>query len=296
MRIELNEFFRRDCTQISYEEFRDVMSRSIDLIISGLRNQDYDFLEKTCEETRLFCVKWVDYENQSKNSDFHFGRYIGAVEIISELIHERAKKNKVIKFIEDSSVLDIPHFNEVICAIAENPGIRHQQLAEKIGISKSTMSPIADKLVSCGLVSFSRPGKFKYYYLTPTGNEYYQNRLINIKSSKNLDVIMEELLLYINQDDNPSARIGEIIAKLYENKSKSEVFKKEEKLDFEGLTMLSEKKTNNVELKNRVVLFGKSEPSSVYLQEEFSNILMAIYRRKNSPKNTVPLQLGKELT
>lgn len=107
---------------------------------------------------------------------------------------------------------------------------------------------------------------------------------------------MEELLLYINQDDNPSARIGEIIAKLYENKSKSEVFKKEEKLDFEGLTMLSEKKTNNVELKNRVVLFDKSEPSSVYLQEEFSNILMAIYRRKNSPKNTVPLQLGKELT
>ena len=52
MRIELNEFFRRDCTQISYEEYRDVMSRSIDLIISGLRNQDYAFLEKTCEEKR----------------------------------------------------------------------------------------------------------------------------------------------------------------------------------------------------------------------------------------------------
>ena len=112
---------------------------------------------------------------------------------------------------------------------------------------------------------------------------------------RTLDVIMEELLLYINQNDNPSECVGEIIAKLYENKSKSEVFKKEEKLDFEGLTRLSEKKTTNVELKNRVVLFDESETSSVYLQEDLSNILMAIYRRKNNPKNTVPLQLGKGL-
>ena len=97
-----------------------------------------------------------------KNIHFLFGRYIGHIDFLYEQL---AKEYKEKSFKESLSVLnisDIPHVNDIIVTIYQQGGIRHGILAEKVGIEKSTLSGIMDKLVKKGAVRFSRPGKYKF--------------------------------------------------------------------------------------------------------------------------------------
>lgn len=147
-----------------------------------------------------FCAR---KEIKSENISFAIGRYYGMLEALSGCVDDLVKKERVLNEINASSFEKIPHLNDIIAIIATNPGIRHGELATRVGIEKNTLTSITDRLVECDVITFSRPGKFKYYYLTTLGKSYYEDNLIHIKESLNLDYLIEQLVLVMSKNSSP---------------------------------------------------------------------------------------------
>ena len=101
-----------------------------------------------------------------ENSHFILGRYVGYLDLLYKQLSYKAREKAFIDEINCYSVSEIPHVNDIISTLYHEEGIRHGRLAEKVGIEKSTLTGIMDRLVNNKVVKFSRPGKYKYYYLT----------------------------------------------------------------------------------------------------------------------------------
>ena len=121
--------------------------------------------------------------------------------------------------LEARDISDIPHVNDIIVTIKQDEGIRQGKLAEKVGIENTTLSGIMDKLVEKGAIRFSRPGKYKYYYLTELGNNYYEKNKIIIEAETNIDALTEQLLLALSKEDDANGRLLQIISALCKGKS-----------------------------------------------------------------------------
>jgi len=147
-----------------------------------------------------YCAK---KEIKSENVSFAIGRYYGMLEALSGCVDDMVKKERVLNEINSSGFEKIPHLNDIIAIIATNPGIRHGELAKKVGIERNTLTSITDRLVECNVITFSRPGKFKYYYLTNLGSSYYEDNLIHIKESLSLDYLIEQLVLVMSRSTSP---------------------------------------------------------------------------------------------
>lgn len=169
-----------------------------------------------------YCAK---KEIKSENVSFAIGRYYGMLEALSGCVDDLVKKERVLNEINSSSFEKIPHLNDIIAIIAANPGIRHGELAKKVGIERNTLTSITDKLVECDVITFSRPGKFKYYYLTNLGNSYYEDNLIHIKESLSLDYLIEQLVLVVSKSDSPTEIATKVVHALFDGQHKFKDFR-----------------------------------------------------------------------
>ena len=186
-------------------------------------------IEKELDINKTRFSYYVDKKLFEKSTDFVFGRFIGFSEAFSEILSIENKREKIRNSFNTDSISEIPHVFDIIMTINENEGIRHGVLADKVGIEKSTLSGIMDKLVEKGAVRFSRPGKFKYYFLTSFGLKYYEENKNTINAGSNIDAITEQLLIALSKEDDINGKIIEILKCLADGSGKYKHYKAKNK-------------------------------------------------------------------
>lgn len=190
----------------------------LEKIIVCFRDGDLDKLKKEVERQRRKTVHEI--RKTENNTFFIFGTYIGFLNAFDEYLLVQDEKNQVFSMLSNSKAEDVPHADDIIRTIFKNEGIKHGKLAEKVGIDRSTLTPIMDRLVTHGMVSFIRPGKFKYYYLTPIGEKYYHEKLVNYEKDFDFDYLVEKILIAISQSENPTESIQKVSDAIFSTQHK----------------------------------------------------------------------------
>lgn len=95
-------------------------------------------------------------------------RLYGILETVETITNERIL---LYKFAE---VSDIPMAEDTVCCIYCNQGLRDEQIAEKLNVDVESLKKTLDELFTKEIITFTRPGEWKYYYLTRKGNRYYE--------------------------------------------------------------------------------------------------------------------------
>lgn len=167
-------------------------------------------------EYRL-CDWLIQKYTSEKNIDYFFGYFVGLLTSFKNQL-TTDYKNQHADLI---SKVNVPHLDDILFTIEEQEGIRHGKLAETIGIEKSTLTGIMEKIVASGAVVFSRPGKYKFYFLTETGKNYCNKNRKKYRHGKTIDVLVGELIELINREPTPSETVGKIVQTIYERKANS---------------------------------------------------------------------------
>ena len=184
MKIDLKNILAEKFYELEFSDVSESIRNAINYIIDAFRDDDFNKIREEYNSAIDLLSRVTDIETQRESVDYLIGQYVGIMEIMGEALLKNTKQKKVNDFINNLKIEDLPHFNDIIITVGENPKINHQKLADSVGITKDTLTPIMDKLIESGLITFMHPGKFKYYYLTPQGDKYYKDKLINILYKK----------------------------------------------------------------------------------------------------------------
>lgn len=184
------------------------------------QERNLEQLERDLEYEKNIFSYFVKKEYVEKNIHFIFGRYIGLLDALYEQLIEQSSQQLLEKEFDDYDISQIPHVNDIIVTIQNNEGIRHGNLAEKVGIEKSTLTGIMERLVDKEVVKFSRPGKYKYYYLSDLGRKYFEKNKKLIEVGTDIDALIEQLLVCLSKEDNVTDKVLQIITTLCKGNSK----------------------------------------------------------------------------
>ena len=140
----------------------------------------------------------------------HICEVIGKYEFLVYLVRRLQEKNKrdnVVKSIKNDKqskdfVFEGKHTKSIITTIHENLGISHQELADKIGLKKDTLSKYISSIDKLGLISkikFDTNKKVSHYYLTELGDYAYKN--INKLDTKYTNLILNVVVTIEENED-----------------------------------------------------------------------------------------------
>lgn len=174
-------------------------------------------LKKELTSEYRLCDWLIQKYTTEKNVDYFFGYFVGLLTSFKNQLNVEFK-GKHVDLIGEANV---PHLDDILFTIEEHEGIRHGKLAEAIGIEKSTLTGIMDRIVASGAVVFSRPGKYKFYFLTEAGRNYCNNNRKRYTSRKTIDTLVEDLIELIERESNPAETVGKVVQTIYERKSNS---------------------------------------------------------------------------
>ncbi len=189
-----------------------------------LEKSELDKLEEEIDIKKSQLSFYIKRELFDKNPHFIFGRYIGFLDTLYSHLLFKLKRKRFVSGINSYSLYEVPHINDIIYTLHTEDGIRHGKLAEKVGLDKSTLTGIMDKLVKKGAVQFTRPGKYKYYYLTDIGNQYFRDNQKTIEASVDIDALIEQLLLALSREPDVNSNIIKIIKSVCNGKNKYEKY------------------------------------------------------------------------
>ena len=212
--------FEKAIANGDYKQLNEFIEDSIYYFEYLIKQSTLEELEKELDLKRDLISFWTEKALIDEDPQFILGRYAGYLDLLYEQLSSEFEKKAFINEINCCSVSEIPHVNDIISTLYHEEGIRHGRLAEKVGIEKSTLSGIMDRLVSRKVVKFSRPGKYKYYYLTDIGIKYFEDNRKNIEASTDLDALIEQLLLALSKEEyDINGKIVKVISSLFKGKN-----------------------------------------------------------------------------
>lgn len=146
--------------------------------IEGDRSKTYpkQFLSLSKQVRDTWYFKELD--KFGRRQGFLLGSIWGATQV-SKIVKQRQSEK-----IADNDICQKYSKGEygwLLKAIKNNPGIRHCDLAKKRKLSASNLSQIVTKLQKDELITYSRGGREKYYYLQPRGSMVYKTIQDNAK-------------------------------------------------------------------------------------------------------------------
>lgn len=207
----------------NYKQINIFIEESIKHFERLIKQSALEDLERELDLKRTLISFWAEKELVDENPHFILGRYAGYLDLLYEQLSSKVKEKAFIDGINCCSVSEIPHVNDIISTLYHEEGIRHGRLAEKVGIEKSTLTGIMDRLVARKVVKFSRPGKYKYYYLTDIGIKYFDDNRKNLEATTNLDALIEQLLLTLSKEESDiNGKIVKVISSLFKGKNEYE--------------------------------------------------------------------------
>jgi len=193
---------------------------------------------------------------KKRNFSFLFGRHIGYMEGVNSVLENDIKSAYNAKIVSELKNLSSAHFDEIIRILYYEDAVRHGVLAEKVGVDKSTLTGIMDKLEKSEYIVSVRPGKFKYYYLSDSGKKYYiENQKKMIKPEDNIDIKLNDLLYSLSKTSDYDDKFDYVLDQLRKHKYK----------------MDSEKSVKQ----------PKPAKQTIQTKEQFSELLKKVYRNSN---------------
>lgn len=138
-----------------------------------------DFLNREADEHKTVKLdklgaylqkKWQyrEIEQMTPEQAFLCGSIWGGAKLLGI---KRERKETVFEFHELKKKHSV-HY-DLLHAISVDPGIKHKDLAGKLKKSTSHLSQYVIDVIRDGLITCSRIGREKYYYLSPLGEQVY---------------------------------------------------------------------------------------------------------------------------
>ena len=108
--------------------------------------------------------KYKNWSDKSEEQIFLYGSMWGVMQLM------QARQEQMQKSVDENTLFaNYKKYAWIFKAIKKNPGIRHCDLAQKAKITPSALSQSISRMISDDVISFSRIGREKYYFLTPCG-------------------------------------------------------------------------------------------------------------------------------
>lgn len=226
-------------------EIQSYLDKLLDFLVKSFQKKQVFELQKRVDIHKKKVHYCARKEIKSENISFAIGRYYGILEAISGCVDDQVRKERALNEITVLDFEKIPHINDVVAIIASDPGIRHGELAKKVGIERNTLTSITDRLVEYDIITFSRPGKFKYYYLTELGKNYYEENLVHIQEDMNIDFLIEQLLLVMSKSTTPDELAAKVVQSIIAGKHKFKGFESNHSEEIDMLQFIPDIIANN---------------------------------------------------
>lgn len=195
-----------------------------------------------------------------ENIDYFAGFFIGLLYALDAYLHTHDLEERAGATL-DTTTKDIPHFQDILYVIEAQEGIRHGRLAESIGIDRSTLTGIMDRIISSGAVIFSRPGKYKYYYLTELGMRYCNSHRQQHDLKHEKATLIAAFTELVDQSREPAELVGELMKTLYD--SKRETLSYEAVPVVEEIANLFHRRPENTSVELRLIADRKYEDFTI---------------------------------
>jgi predicted HTH transcriptional regulator len=97
---------------------------------------------------------------------------LGVFETVEVIISEK------LVLYKQTETEEMPYAKEIIGCLYHNEGLRDEQIAEKLNVDVDKLTDTLSKLVINYMITYSRPGKYMYYYLAGDGCRFYEDRVL----------------------------------------------------------------------------------------------------------------------
>lgn len=102
---------------------------------------------------------------------------IGTLDGYTELLEKLFRTENRMHMITETLTRQSPKVRQILlCLYERDDGIKHGELADKIGSSYSSLTNIMKKVLFSGAVEATRSGRNTYYYLTDVGRQYCEQQ------------------------------------------------------------------------------------------------------------------------
>lgn len=196
----------------SFEEMQSYVENTICFFQQLASRNSTETLKTELQKVYRRCDWLIHKFTSERNTIYLLGYLAGQLD---------ARKEQLSSIYQEQGTdlsASIPHWDEILYTIEGEEGIRHSKLADAIGIDKSTLTGIMDRVVASGAVVFSRPGKFKFYYLTETGKRYCNRNRQHHQAIISMSSMIDALIEQINRSPNSAQIVGKVMQAIYKNK------------------------------------------------------------------------------
>lgn len=184
----------------NYNAIFRYVSSAADELKRNYRVKNYADLQRDMAALKASFLYLRKEEETNESIGYLIGYLSGILKAVEEFtFSEEYKLERFMKESNSALIKETPHIDEILSALSKTSELRHGVLATKIGIDKSTLTPIMDKLGKLGLVSYSRIGNRKYYYLTALGKTYLNKNIHRETERIEIKLSSPELLVYAQQ-------------------------------------------------------------------------------------------------
>lgn len=144
-------------------------------------------------------------DNEMYRALFQMGVLMGALKIIAQRIYDKKQSSFIFEDVEQK-YSGIKHLNDILLLLYSNSTMSHATLSSELGMQDSTMSECMKKVLATQLVSSTRSGKFKNYYLSEDGLRYASEFISRKENSKSNYVLLKQICERFEKGDSEFAR------------------------------------------------------------------------------------------
>ena len=141
-----------------------------DLLTSLLKEEKYDKLEEIIDkEKNIFA--YINTKNiVDGNLDYIVGTYVGYLQAMEEIARINIRKENATELVREIGY-------DIVKSVFDMLIDREYGLIETniniVGVDKNTQETILNLLFKENLIKYTRPGRYKFYYISEFGKKYY---------------------------------------------------------------------------------------------------------------------------
>lgn len=136
------------------------------------RTNQIPLLEQLVQIQSRKLARTADIARSQHGISYELGMIMGVMNTMKEFLRCYHQQEDITQLIEECVQCKIPHIQQIIEILRQEPMLQHGKLAEKLGIDKSSLTPIVKKMENNGIITVFISGKFKYYILSNAGNQF----------------------------------------------------------------------------------------------------------------------------
>lgn len=146
-----------------------------------VENHCMEMIPQEFWELDSFVEAYWRAESYTKSNDMAFVYQMGQLFSFTNMLSTLAEKQEKENSIEDYAI-QLKDKYVIFQQIDRNPGITHKELAQRAGMSVSSLSQFLNRYKEHGFIQRRSMGREKHYYLTAYGERLYSAMNVNRKN------------------------------------------------------------------------------------------------------------------